>query len=60
MISTICKHIVAKEALTGGGKGVRVQEPLDDGVVVAGLEVIPASVFGMAVISERVLHGKWV
>ena len=48
-VIAICEHIAAKKALPSAAVAVRVQEPLDDGVIVTGLEVIPASVLGMAV-----------
>ena len=46
-VAAIHKHIASKESLTSGGESVRIQEPFDDGVVVTGLEVIPASVIGI-------------
>ena len=49
IIVAIRKHVVPKESLTSGGERVRIQEPFDDGVVVAGLEVIPASVICVVV-----------
>ena len=49
IIVAIRKHIASKEPLTSGGKDIRIQEPLNDGVIVAGLEVIPSSVAGMEV-----------
>ena len=47
---------MAKEALTGGGKGVCIEKSLDDGVIVARLEVIPASV-GWVVVSFSCYSG---
>ena len=41
-IVAICKHIEPQEALAGAAVGVRVEKPLDDGVVVSGLQVIEA------------------
>ena len=26
VVSTVCKHIVAEEALTGGGEGIGIEE----------------------------------
>ena len=48
-ISAVCIHIVPEEALAGAAVGVRIEEPLDDGIVISGLEVIEASLFGWAV-----------
>ena len=58
IIVAIRKHVVPKESLTSGGERVRVQEPLDDRVIVAGLEVIPSSVICVVVSSESALHEK--
>ena len=41
-VFTVRKHIIPEEALPGAAVGVRIEEPLDDGVVIAGLEVIEA------------------
>ena len=49
IIETICKHIVPKDALTGGGVGVGVDEAADCGVVIAGLEVIEPGFFVVVV-----------
>ena len=54
-VAAIHKHIASKESLTSGGESVRIQEPLDDGVVVAGLEVIPSSVVWVVVSSKSAL-----
>ena len=40
IIQTIREHIIAEEALAGGGVGVGVYEAAGGGVVVAGLEII--------------------
>ncbi len=41
-IVTIRKHIIPQEALTGACVAVGVEEALDDGIVISGLEVIEA------------------
>ena len=58
IIVAIRKHVVPKESLTSGGERVRVQEPLDDRVIVAGLEVIPSSVICAVVSLARALLEK--
>ena len=45
----IRKHIIPEEALAGACVAVRVEEPLDDGVVISGLQVIEARLFGRTV-----------
>ena len=40
IIPTIREHIVPQEALSGAAVGVCVEEALDNGVVISGLEVI--------------------
>ena len=40
VVPAVGEHIIAEEALAGGGVGVGVDESADGGVVVAGLEVI--------------------
>ena len=42
IIIAVRKHIEPQEALAGAAVGVRVEKPLDDGVVVSGLQVIEA------------------
>ena len=42
IIIAVRKHIIREEALAGAAVGVRVEKPLDDGVVVSGLQVIEA------------------
>ena len=39
-IPTVCKHVAANEALTGGGETVRVDEAVGYGVIITALEVI--------------------
>ena len=41
-IVTIRKHIIPQEALAGACVAVGVEEALDDGIVISGLEVIEA------------------
>ena len=56
IITTICKHIVADEALSGAGITVRINEPANLGVIVAALEIVEAG-FGIvivAAVAERV------
>ena len=57
-VIAICEHIAAKKALPSAAVAVRVQEPLDDGVIVPGLEVIPASVICAVVSLARALLEK--
>ena len=45
IILTVRKHIVPQEALAGAAIGVCVEEALDDGVVISGLQVIEARLF---------------
>ena len=45
VVVTVRKHIVPEEAGAGGGVAVGIQEALDDGVVISGLEVIEARLF---------------
>ena len=40
IIPTIRKHVIAEEALPGGGEGVGIEEAGCGGIIVAGLEVI--------------------
>ena len=42
IIPTVRKHIVPEEALAGAAVGVCVEEALDDGVVISGLQVVEA------------------
>ena len=44
-ILAVCKHIIAKEALAGATVGIRVEEALDDGVIISALEVVEARLF---------------
>ena len=44
-IPTIRKHIVPQEPLAGAGVAVRVEETLDDGIVISALEVIEARLY---------------
>ena len=49
----IIKHIVAQEALAGGGKDVGVEESAGIGVIVAGLEVVESSILTRTTAAER-------
>ena len=42
IIKTVCKHIIAQQALSCAGKRVRVEEAAGFGVVVSRLEVVEA------------------
>ena len=42
IIPTVRKHIVPEEALAGAAVGVCVEEALDGGVIISGLQVIEA------------------
>ena len=52
IIIAVRKHIVPEEPLAGAGVGVRVEEALDDGIVISGLQVIEASLYGNRVAIE--------
>ncbi len=41
-VPAVRKHIIPQEALSGAGVGVRVEEALDDWIVISALEVIEA------------------
>ena len=60
IIAAVGKHIIPEEALPGAAVGVRIEEPLDDGVVIAGLEVIEARLLIVVVSSvpERIRVAK--
>ncbi len=45
IILAVREHIVPEETGAGGGVAVRVQEALDDGVVVSALQVIEAGLY---------------
>ena len=49
IVPAIRKHVVAQEPLAGGGVGVRVEEALEDRVIISALQVIPARLFRMRV-----------
>lgn len=53
----VCKHVIAQEALAGGGESIRVDEAADGGVVVAGLEVIETcfGVVDISTVTQRVM-----
>ena len=40
IIQTICKHIIAQQALAGGNEGVGVDEAAEFGVIISALEII--------------------
>ena len=48
-IKAIGKSIIAYKTLSSCYKPIRIQEPLDNGIVVAGLEVIPSCLSGLEV-----------
>ena len=47
IVVTIGKHIVAKQALSGGDEGIRVEESADFGIVISGLQVIEPGLSGV-------------
>ena len=51
-VPAVRKHIVPKEALAGAGVGVRVEKALDDGVVISGLQVVEARLYGECIAIE--------
>ncbi len=52
IIVAVRKHIEPEEALPGAAVGVRVEEALDDGVVISGLQVVEARLFERVVAIE--------
>lgn len=54
IITAIGKHIIAQQALAGGGEGIGIDESAEAGDVVAGLEVVQAgfNVLGLATMSN--------
>jgi hypothetical protein len=48
IVVAICIHVIAQQALAGGGIGVRIEEPTPLGTIVPGLEVIEAGIVGFA------------
>ena len=42
---TICKHIMPEEALAGACVSIRVEETLNDGVIISALQVVEARLF---------------
>ena len=40
IVIAIGKHIVAEDALTGGGEGICIEESAQLGIVITGLEVV--------------------
>ena len=57
VIPTIRKHIEPEEALAGAAVAVRVEETLDDGIVISALEVIEARLFDGGLPMEAILQG---
>ena len=57
VIPTIGKHVIAEDALAGGGKGVGIEESACCGVVIAGLAVVQLGVgiVDVAAVAEGVL-----
>ena len=51
IVEAIGKHVIAQQALAGGGEGVGIEEAGGGGVIVAGLEVIKASLGIVAIAS---------
>ena len=49
VVPAVGKHVIAQEALTGGNKGVGVEESAPGGVVITALEIIEASFLDMLV-----------
>ena len=58
IITAIGKHVIAQQALAGGGEGVRIDESSEAGIVIAGLEVVQAG-FGVpdvAMVTQGVIE----
>ena len=52
IIVAVRKHIEPQEALPGAAVGVCVEEALDDGVIISGLQIIEAGLYGRVVAIE--------
>ena len=50
VVTAIRKHIITEDALTGGYECICVEEPTNNGVVVAGLQIIEPC-FGVVVVT---------
>jgi hypothetical protein len=49
IVQAICKHVVSNKSLTSAGKGIRIDEPADAGIVISALEVVEPGFSGGAV-----------
>ena len=49
---TVGEHVIAQDALAGGGEGVCVDEAADGGIVITGLQIIEPG-FGIVVVAGR-------
>ena len=59
IITTIRKHVVPEEALASAAIGVGVEEALNNGVVISGLEVIEAGLYKILLpVTEKLLPFK--
>ena len=52
IVVAICEHIAAEEALAGGGKDVRIDEPAHLRVIVTAVQVIESRLLGIGVASK--------
>ena len=50
VVSTVCKHVVPEEVMARGCETIRIQEPLNYGVVISALQIVEPS-FGIAVVA---------
>ena len=53
IIQTIGKHVIAEDALAGGGVGVGVDESADTGIIVTRLEIVEPGLNIVYVAQER-------
>ena len=60
IVEAIGKHVIAQNALAGGGEGIGIEEAGEGGVIVARLEVIEAGfgVVDIASIAEGVVGAE--
>ena len=62
IITAIGKHVIAQQALSGGGKGIGIDESAEAGIVIAGLEVVQAG-FGVpdiATVAQGIIEADGV
>ena len=60
IIIAVRKHIIPEESLSRAAVGVRVEKPLDDGVVVSGLQVVEARLLIRVVAVGAKMRSFWL